>query len=220
MKNTAVIVWNTARKISEKKGSSPGGIYELSSGEKYYVKFSGQESDDRIWNEYLAEEVYKTLKIAIPETIMVSINGEIGHASKFLEENGHLDLNELKHGFVADCLLANWDIVSHLGDEARNVLMHDSVLYRIDNGGALLFRARGERKINEAFNGTVAELETMKGSYPGLTEMDILSQSEMLKMVLTDQKIDELVESVNLIDEDGLYLKDILKRRRDFTLLA
>lgn len=121
-------------------------------------------------------------------------------------------MDDLRNGFIADALLANWDIVANSG----NVISSGGRLIRIDNGGSLLFRARGERKT--AFSGVVTELESMKASYPGLTQEDIQSQLGVLRERFTDDAISQLVDSARLSSQDREYLKNALTQRRDYIL--
>ncbi|MBI4193437.1 MAG: HD domain-containing protein, partial [Candidatus Colwellbacteria bacterium] len=210
----SVEVWDFSLKTGEQRGSNPGGEFTVpqkSGSTRYYVKFAERGREDRLWNEQLADSLYKALGIPVPETRVVRSGVSYGHASRVLEEaseaqegaTGFLD------GFIADAFLANWDIV-----RMDNLLMSRGILYRIDNGGALLFRARGERK--DAFGGVVTELETMRSSYPGLTEEAIVDQAERLKKHLSDAVIDRLVDGVRLPGADRIFLKDALRKRRDY----
>ncbi|MCL4352853.1 HD domain-containing protein, partial [Patescibacteria group bacterium] len=155
---------------------------------------------------------YRHLGIAVPDTKIVKIDTAYGHSSQVLPQDAEIKMDDLKNGFIADALLANWDIVGNTG----NVIFSGRRLIRIDNGGSLLFRARGERKTT--FNGIVTELEGMKSSYTGLTQEDIQNQLAVLKERLTDATIDRLVESVRLSFQDRENLKDTLRQRRDYIL--
>jgi len=208
-----VEVWDYSMKTGEQRGSNPGGEFTVPSREgptKYYVKFAQKETG-HIWNEQLANNIYRLLGIPVPDTKIVKIENNYGHASQILPKDAETDRKKLKDGFLIDCLLANWDIVAN----ESNVLSSNGILYRIDNGGALLYRARGERKnIDE----TVIELETMRSAYPELTSDDINEQLKLLKEKFTDEVIERLVDGVRLPKEDREFLKNILRRRRDYIL--
>lgn len=200
------------------------------------------EEQNKIWNEYLADRIYHHFDIPVPETAVVKVNKVVGHASE--EANGsvlhegntntgpggkafarvsemvqpdetNLEAAQLafKDGFLIDALLANWDIA-----KAGNVVYSEGKPVRIDNGGALLFRARGERKAGEEFNTTVPELETMKNSYPGLSNEDIQRQLGMLREKFNDEEINQLVDSVRLHQNDRNFLRETLRQRRDYIL--
>ena len=182
--------------------------------EKCHIKY---ESPDQMWCELLADEIYRILRVHVPETRVLEINDGLVRASKWIE--GHIPTKEefvqkINDGFIADSLLANWDIVAKL----NNSIIEDKTgnLYRTDTGGALLFRACGERKDN--FTPIVVELESMFHSYPRLTEKEILCQIQVLQERLTDNVIDIKVESTGLNAKDKQVLKTLLKQRRDYTI--
>jgi len=118
---------------------------------------------------------------------------------------------DLKDGFIADCWQANWDTVFD-----RNVATSGGKLQRLDNGGALLYRAQGERRTN--FSGVVTELESQKNKYTGLTSEDISRQVAELRDRMTDEAIDEEVDNVRLPAADRTELKRVLRERRDYII--
>lgn len=70
---------------------------------------------------------------------------------------------ELRKQYATDVLLGNWDVV---GASADNILIDkDGKPWRIDNGGALSYRAQGAKKKAEDWNdGFVDDLWTMTGN--------------------------------------------------------
>jgi hypothetical protein len=225
-----VEVWDYSLKTGEQKGSNPGAEFTIPTEKgptKFYVKFASLETADHIWNEQLADDIYQHFNIPVPDTKIVKVEGTYGHASEMIEnivEGAEID-KKLKDGFIADCLMANWDIpyAPH-----RNTGGAKGELYRLDNGGSLIFRAKGDRKKEDEFGEVVNELgvgtdkERLKlGSrqqYPGLSEDDIRKQTETLKEKFTDETIDKLVDEVRLTNSDRSYLKDVLKKRRDYII--
>jgi len=210
------------------KGSNPGAEITIpgeKGAEKYYVKFEHPESPFQIWQEKLAEDIYRKLDVPVPETKVVLLTRGAtkvyGHASLLIEgesksEKEIQSLPSWKKGFIADALLANWDIPA--APERNTTVGKDGKVYRIDNGGALLFRARGERKKKDLFGKKVPEIETTRQRYPGLTKADIKEQVSLLEKRLSDEEIDSLVEGVRLPKEDREYLKKTLKQRRDYII--
>lgn len=189
-------------------------IRTLQGEKKSHIKY---ESSDQLWCELLADEIYRTLGILVPETQALVVSGELVRGSSWIE--GHIPTQEefvkkINSGFIADSLLANWDIVAKL----NNSIIEDKTgdLYRTDNGGSLLFRACGERKDN--FISIVPELESMRHSYPALAEEEIKRQVLVLQDKLTDIVIEGKVDSTNLSNEDNLALKLLLKQRRDYII--
>lgn len=241
----AVPVWEYTSKVGDAKGShTPAGEYILPSQDnprRYYVKFAKfdfgydlqapekeQEEKNRIWNEFLADRIYGHLGIPVPETSLVRVNRTYGHASeeKIADARTYAHASEilstdaaqqevirqrLKNGFIVDALLANWDIA-----KVGNVVASNGEVYRIDNGGALLFRAQGVRKTADEFGDTVTELISMRDGYPSLEESDIQQQLAVLREKFQDGDIDNLVDSVRLNQTDRNLLRTRLRNRRDY----
>jgi hypothetical protein len=215
-----VEIWDNSLKTGDQQGSNTGGEFtvpEKGGPAKYYVKFGKDASNDHLWNEQLADNLYRVADLDVPDTKVVRVEGSFGHASRLID--GHEPGSEeyralLKPGFIMDCWLGNWDIAAK-SDNAK-VDAQSGRLNRIDNGGALLFRARGDRKPN--FGGAVIELETMRGSYPGLTPDEISEQIANLREVFTDEVIDRQVDGVRLSQRDRDLLKVTLRDRRDYII--
>lgn len=207
--------WDYSLKTGGQLGSNPGGQFTVSTQEgmkAFYVKFAHDESEDHLWNEQLADNIYRFLGLSVPYTKIVKVENAFGHASEILPVDNLINMSDLKNGFVFDALLANWDIVAN----STNVISSNGRIIRIDNGGSLLFRAQGERK--QVFGSVVTELNTMKNGYPGLTQADIQDQLAILREKFTDAAIYNLVDSVRLRTEDRETLKSILRQRRDYIL--
>jgi hypothetical protein len=212
--NIPVEVWDYSLKTGDQLGSNPGAEFSVPTDDgfhRYYVKFADHEGADHVWNEQLADNIYRHLGVLVPNTKIVKIDTTNGHASQLLSPDQSPEAGQLKNGFIFDALLANWDVVR--GD---NHLTSNGQVYRIDNGGALLFRARGERK--DDFDHNVAELESMLGHYSGITPEDISSQLDTLQARFTDESISQLVDTVRLRQANRDYLKKTLAQRRDHIL--
>lgn len=223
-----VEVWSTALQMGDKLGSNEGGIFAIPSekgARRFYVKYYPKEADlDHLWTEQLADNIYRFVEIPVPETKIVKVGDKFGHASEMLEPDPIRDTTTLKDGFLVDSLLANWDIVYN----RKNTISVGGIMYRIDNGGALYFRATGERKDRNFFSETVGELEFgrdrtklaygMKQEYLGLTDRDITRQIRVLEEKLTPEAIEILINSVRLLAIDRAYLRNILKQRRGYIL--
>jgi len=215
-----VEVWDYTLKTGGQLGSNVGGEFtvpEKGGPVKYYVKFSRGGSTEQLWNEQLSDNFYRALGLDVPVTKVVKVEGSFGHASRLItghEPNLDEYHTQLKSGFIMDCLLANWDVAA----KTDNVKVDDQTgrLSRIDNGGALLFRAQGERKPN--FSDVVTELETMRNSYPGLNPDDITEQLAKLREIFTDETINQRVDGVRLSQQDRDVLKATLRGRRDYII--
>lgn len=223
--NVHVEIWDYSLKSGGQKGSNPAAEFTIPEEEgpaKYYVKFKTLENEDQIWNELLADLIYKTLGISVPTTKVVRVNGVYGHASKIIDNavDGTNGSDDWKKGYLADCLLANWDIISVL-DQNTMTNRQTGEVFRIDNGGSLLYRAQGARKEDRDFGERVFEVEEDSKVSPqiiGISSEDLRSQAITIKEGITDEKIDLLVESVRLKKQDRENLKWILRKRRDYIL--
>ncbi|MBA2368986.1 MAG: hypothetical protein H0V82_08195 [Candidatus Protochlamydia sp.] len=64
----------------------------------------------------------------------------------------------VQKNFVADCLLANWDVVGMNYDNIR-IDVNTKKVWRVDNGSGLDYRAQGLKKEPQFFNATIIEFE-------------------------------------------------------------
>ncbi|KPZ27403.1 NUDIX hydrolase [Pseudomonas coronafaciens] len=155
--------------LSRAKGSNPGGLFRAPNGIKWYVKtgrLTNNYTDnymDRFRNELLASRLYIAAGIDVPEIRLALRDGKTALISRVLEGNhkGVVAMarsGQLMKGFAVDAWLANWDVA---GLDLDNILFtQDHTPVRIDLGGAMIFRAGGERKGSQ-FSATPMELVTM-----------------------------------------------------------
>lgn len=155
--------------IGAQGGSNPGGMYLGVDGVRRYVKFYPQA--DRAEAEVLANKVYESLGIAVPKSVAFQSGGKSAFASEIIEGGKTLQqlggiagvdkklLEEALDGYVADALLANWDVV---GLSADNMMVAGGKVYRIDNGGTFIFRAQGGDKADSILQG-FEELDSLGG---------------------------------------------------------
>ena len=94
---------------------------------------------------------------------------------------------------------------------------------RIDNGNSFDFRAQGEKKDPDRFKDVVEEVEAassggfgIRQNYPGLEDETIRAQVRTLKVKLSDEKIDELVDSIRRPKLERDELASILKARKRY----
>ena len=143
----------TARQVGGQKGSNPGGLFEGADGKLRYVKF--YDDPAQAYGEAVANRAYRELGIDAPISAVVRDGDAIvGIASEIIDHAGTVGRGKLPkgrsketlRGFSADVWLANWDAV---GLELDNVVKSRkawNAVARIDQGGALLMRARRGRK--------------------------------------------------------------------------
>lgn len=181
--------WN---QIGVLEDSSSGGIYRDESRCKWYVKTP--ENPDVVRNEILASMLYRELGIAIPFIKAVSMDGAIASASRSIE--GLTPLTNANHaaagdGFVADAWLANWDVAGF-----GNLLEQGGQPIRVDVGGALNFRAMGERK-GDRFGSTVGELDSLRD--PGINR-----HAAAIFKDVSDQQIRSGVQRLAAVPNDRI----------------
>lgn len=219
---TRAITEATLRKVSEQLGSNRGGWYEDSeTKERVYVKL--YENPDQARVEFIANAIYEKIGIRAVRSELFEMDGQLAIASREIpdatattgeEQRASADVRE---GFIADAYLANWDVVG---------LVHDNVVrggdghhYRIDNGGALVFRAQGGPKPFAA--DAVPELESMVNpAYPagrvfeGLTTGELTEQAKRLIRTLTPEDIEAIIVQSGLQEPHAAAIRDGLIGRR------
>lgn len=155
--NTSDVI--LGEQIGPQAGSNVGGLYRGKDGVTRYVKF--YTNKEQAFSEHFANALYRDIGQGAPETLIFEHEGKIGIASKIVpgktfkdlaKEGAYTDADAkgFLDGFVADVLTGNWDAVGYGSDNAYRG--NDGRFYRIDNGGALLFRARGNRKPSGVLN--------------------------------------------------------------------
>lgn len=143
---------------SSQMGSNPAfWCKNEETGELFYTKIARSEKQfGQLESEYIASKLYNLAGFKTPKVELVELeNGVKGLISKY--EPGLAKIEDLKSaqsGFAVDAWLANWDSLI-----SGNTLNQQGVLVKLDNGGALRYRAMGEFKQN--FGNKVEELLTL-----------------------------------------------------------
>jgi hypothetical protein len=150
------------KKVSDRKGSNPGGLYEAPDGQRYYVKFYADPGQAR--TEFAANAVYRMMGVEMPELTLRDWDGKLALVSKWrtdlkavkaAEMIAHPE--EMAKIFQASVLTKNWDVV---GMEFDNVMLgKNGRLAMIDAGGSFKYRAQGGLKPYEAMP---AEVKTLR----------------------------------------------------------
>lgn len=151
------------KKIGNQLGTNEGGVYEGADGVKRYVKL--YKDGEQSYVEQVANALYRELGLGVPQTQVFQHSGKAALASELL--GGTTDVTRIfddstkenalqaLRGFLADVFLGNRDAV---GAELDNMILHNGQVYRIDNGGSLLYRGlQGKKKTEELF--TLSEFE-------------------------------------------------------------
>lgn len=185
---------------------------------------------EHLQSEALADDLYRTLGVPTPKSGIVIHEGKPIKFSEFLPDAeplgvwmnkakpAELDkmLTEIQDNFAVDALLGNWDVA---GMSMDNILVSKGIAYRVDNGGALLFRAQGAKKAAADFGKEVKELTSLRDPsknpqtaqlFKGLTDEQIRNQVEDLVAVkdklldaVPDAKLRQLLsDRIDWMDEN------------------
>jgi hypothetical protein len=186
------------KQVGPQAGSNPGGLFEDVDGTKFYVKFPADEARAR--NEVLAGKLYKLVGVDTPELSLVAKEGKLGVASRIVDglakDKSALTaggVGGVSEGFGADAWLGNWDVV---GMGYDNLLVKGGRAWRVDTGGALLFRAQGGAK-GAAFGSNVTELASLRDAQLNAQAADVFGK-------LTEPQIKASVARVLATNDDAI----------------
>lgn len=213
-------------------GGSTGAVaMRDADGIEWIVKsYHGNETQAR--NEWIANQFYHQAGIAVPETRLAVLDGKVSIASRFSPGMAPVGLDMLEtagkvkavsSGFVTDAWLANWDVAGMGGD---NILKGKgkAAYLRVDQGGALLFRAQGTPK-GAAFGPEVGELFSLRDPhknpasaklFSSLTDADLARQIRSLKVRIKPPDIERLVAESGMEGPQADALKKTLNARLDY----
>lgn len=157
--------------VVSKLGGSTGAelVRDPQTGKKFVRKLGA--SADHLREEAYADQAYQAMGVSVPKMRLYETAGRPTKLSEFIEDAQSLGalktsdrkrydraVAELRKDFAADALMANWDV---MGASFDNILVDpNNRPWRIDNGGALRFRAQGSAK--PGWNAYPTELWTMR----------------------------------------------------------
>lgn len=189
--------------LGERAGGTTGAVWaKAKDGTEYVVKTYGGD-ENRVATELLGNAIYRTLGVRVPEAGVLMVEKKPAVAARKVEgEVKHWDDPdvELAQGFMADALLANWDVVGLTQD---NVLWGPDGPVRVDQGGTLEYRAQGGTKEYGPVPSEVWSMAGPKGQAFGtmlLTPELKRQEAEAIAEKLTPGAIDELVDAAPFKD--------------------
>lgn len=201
--------------VKDLGGSTGAKLYEYK-GKRFVVKAG--IGLNQSFDENKANQVYHILDVPVPRSTYLD-SGEV--VKEFIGKEADVDYdnpNDVKliaRGYVADALLGNWDIYKN-----DNIILKEGTRtpFRIDSGGSLRYRARGEEKDN--FGREVIELETLKENNPKLKPYitDTVIKKGIEKVLEKKLDILSLFASGDLKDTIGdriSYLEGVLNEIND-----
>lgn len=225
-KDSRLGVFGGVTKIGENLGSNDGGLYKDAAGYEYYVKFYEDPNQARV--ETVSNNIYEHLGIHAPRSEIGAIGNKTAYISRVIEGHERVGKENLKNsysvrkGFVADAFLANWDVAGLGFDNLERG--SDGRVYRIDNGGTLIFRAQGGLK---EYGPDIPELESMLNPsinpnsaliFEGITEEEIKKQAQYLVDKLSEDDIRRIVSREDLPEETREHLINSMVGRRNFLI--
>ena len=206
--------------IKDLGGSTGAKLYrDPRTGKKYVLKKGANA--DHLRSEYLAEQLYRQSGAKVPNSFLYDVDGVPVKLSEFVEDA--VDLRTLKatdparykkavskieNDFAADALLGNWDTV---GMSMDNILVGaDDVVWRVDVGGSLRYRAQGDLK--DVFSTNVTELWSL--SKEGNVSAQVFGNTKWSKKVTSMKKVVKKRAKI-LAKIDDPELRQIIASRID-----
>lgn len=134
------------KKVGDKLGSNPGGVYRDKSGKKYYVKDS--HTPAHATSELLAAKLYNLAGSPTLNYVPVEGGGKVATewqdpSKKKVSEFSPEEKAQAQKNFATHAWLANWDAAGMGGD---NQAVINGVPTTVDVGGSLAYRAQGALK--------------------------------------------------------------------------
>lgn len=188
-----------AVEVVKKLGGSTGAelVRDPQTGQ-LFVRKMGLHAG-HLLEETHADAAYRSLGIDVPEFRRYDTKGAPVKLAVFQEGTTLKELlktdpkaaekamAKVRKGFVVDALLGNWDVV---GMDFDNILVgKGGRVYRIDNGGALRYRAQGATKSASQWNGSLGELDSLRNAsinpsaakvFAGITDAEIRTQAKAI----------------------------------------
>ena len=219
--------------VGGKQGSTNGALFKDQHLDTlHYVKWNNSELRAKV--EALTGALYALADVPVPIQRVIDFKGETALMSDWLDDATPMNMEELKNhpdvleNYAVDAWLANWDVV---GANGVNIVKGPGAkAYRVDLGGALLFRALGESKKLPAQVDELTLLQDL-GKNPMAAQVFANLTDDQLKVgaekvgKISDQQIDDAVDQLDIPRESPQYkdsknlpqlLKTRLKQRRDY----
>ncbi len=158
-----VIDTTTLQRVGGQLGSNAAGVYQDTSGRRYYVKTLDSPAHAR--NELIAARLYQLAGAPTLTYVRTTQPNQIATELVTLDKNrvSRLDPSERQQAqqwLGVHAWTANWDVAGFDGDNQGVV---DGTIVTLDVGGALAFRAQGDPK-GEAFGTHVDELDLLRSA--------------------------------------------------------
>jgi hypothetical protein len=200
--------WTNAT-VTETKaniGGSTGAKLVEMNGAPFVMKdYKGRTN--QLKTEYIANQLYNEFGVhaGAPKSLLRFVEGKTVILNPFIKG---LKFNQFEtaadKNFVVDAWLANWDVAGLTGDNIA--VDSNGQVHRLDNGGALIYRAQGGLK-GTKFGPKVGELITMRDKnlnpssanlFSSLTKQDIQGQISAFLNTYNVKRMTDIVKSARL----------------------
>lgn len=198
------------------QGGSNKAYYTQIGDKLYYIKYPEASKLGQSVEEVIASQLYRAAGIDSPNMKYIyDENGKIiGMAGEYVPNISMTPANpkDKFEGFAADAWLANWDAPKN-----DNTQFRESGVVKVDVGGSLRYRARGNTKIFDNFVNELSTLIEQNDIYMNMTKGDLLSS---LKHVteMPEERITKIINESPL--EEHTLSKTLLRRKEYMTIFA
>jgi 8-oxo-dGTP pyrophosphatase MutT (NUDIX family) len=183
-------------------------VQDPRTGKKYVLKRGNQKlskeaREAHLREEFLADDLYRAAGVDVPAGVLYETASGPVKLTEFIEGTEDLAtvlakggsrakkvLTKIQGDFAEDALFANWDVI---GLSQDNILVTKTgKVLRIDNGGALRFRAQGAPK-GSHFGNDVGELASLRSSAAGKEVFGQLTDEAVAKQIFALQSKREVI---------------------------
>lgn len=193
-------------------GSTGAVLVEDDKGRQFVKKQGDKDKAKFVENEYKANQLYQLLGARVPDYELYKDGDTSVLLSKFIpglqavnKYSDQQNRKKLGEFFIADVLLANWDIYCN---DNCNLDLTGRVL-RVDNGGTLAYRAQGGSK---TFDGDVLKtyhdmIQHNSGVFNEIEPNELLKQIEDIR-----KRKDSLLDFMKQSSYDTELIKAMKER--------
>lgn len=215
---------NNLESSGKQLGTNKGGLFiDKNDNSQYYVKFYAK---DQALNEWVAATLYTWYGVPMPKTTLVTENrAVVGVASDWIKNFKTLSPSEFKNlpeeqqrafaqHLVIDAYLANWDVVGNAPNFNMQMIEGKGAVWRIDPGGALLYRAQGELK-GDKFTSKMMDYKSIMDKNPDVFgKVSLKDTEEAVARILRipQDEVNKLVDSAVLQGMDKKLAEELKEK--------
>ena len=210
--------------VGQQLGTNKGGLFiDKNDNSQYYVKFYGT---DQALNEWVAATLYTWFGVPMPKTTLVTEQRQVvGVASDWIKQFKTIGPKEFKalpeeqqkafaQHLIIDAYLANWDVVGNAPNFNMQLIEGKNQVWRIDPGGALLYRAQGELK-GDKFTTKLMDYKSIMEKNPDVfSNVSLKDTEEAVARILKvpQEEVNKLVDSAVLQGMDKKLAEELKEK--------